>query len=99
MAVRRGRTSGFAMGDEHRTKIANSQILKRLIQHALGVTEMTATQVQAAIALMKKILPDLQAIEVQADVIQHVISERPLTPDEWAAEHSADDGEQPSATH
>ena len=97
MAVRRGRVAGFAMGDEHRAKIANSQILKHLIEHSLGARDMSATQVQAAIALIRKILPDLQAIEVQGDVVQHVISERLLTAAEWAAQHSQDDGEQPTA--
>lgn len=97
--MRRGRTAGFAMGDAHRTKIANSQILKYLIEHASGSREMTATQVQAAIALMRKILPDLQAIEMQADVTHNVISDKPLTPSEWAAEYAADDGERTETAH
>lgn len=64
---KRGRKSGFLMTDEHRTKIANSQILKHLIEHVLGQRDMTATQVSAGIALMKKVLPDLQSVELSGD--------------------------------
>ena len=59
----RGRPAGFKMPEEHRTKIANSKIFKRLIEHAEGTTEMTPTQVQVGLALMKKILPDLSSVE------------------------------------
>lgn len=55
----RGRPPGFRMDDSHRTKIANSQILNRLIGHVEGSVEMTGTQVTAGIALLKKVLPDL----------------------------------------
>lgn len=55
------------MPDEHRTKIANSKIFKRLIEHAEGKTEMSPTQVQVGLALMKKILPDLSSVEHTGD--------------------------------
>lgn len=48
---------------EHRLKIANSNILNCLIQHAEGSREMTGTQVTASIALLKKVMPDLAAVE------------------------------------
>jgi hypothetical protein len=57
--AQRGRAPGFRMDDSHRTKIANSQILNRLIGHVEGSVEMNATQVTAGIALLKKVLPDL----------------------------------------
>lgn len=60
----RGRTAGFQMSDEHRTKIANSQILKRLIGHVEGDVEMSATQVSAGLGLLKKCLPDLTNVEL-----------------------------------
>lgn len=60
----RGRTSGFVMSDEHRTKIANSQILKCLIEHTEGKREMSATQVTAGLGLLKKVMPDLANVEV-----------------------------------
>lgn len=71
----RGRVAGFRMSDEHRLKIQNSNILKVLIQHAQGERDMSATQVTAGIALLKKVLPDLQAIELSGDPdnpVQHV---------------------------
>ena len=60
----RGRPAGFIMDDSHRTKIANSQILKRLIEHVEGKTDMTRTQVTAGIALLKKVMPDMQTIQL-----------------------------------
>jgi hypothetical protein len=57
----RGRPPGFVMTAEHRAKIANSQILKRLIDHVEGKTEMTATQVTAGLGLLKKVMPDINA--------------------------------------
>jgi hypothetical protein len=60
--AKRGRTAGFRMSDEHRTKIANSQILNVLIEHAEGRRDMTASQVTAGIALLRKVLPDLATV-------------------------------------
>jgi len=60
-------THAFRMSDEHRVKIQNSNILNALIEHAVGKRDMTATQVTAGIALLKKVLPDLQAVQVSGD--------------------------------
>lgn len=56
------------MTDEHRTKIANSQILKCLVEHAEGKKEMSSTQVTAGLGLLRKVLPDLSAVEAKHDV-------------------------------
>lgn len=61
----RGRPPGFRLTNEHRAKISNSNILNALIEHVEGAREMTATQVSAGIALLKKVMPDLAA---QADM-------------------------------
>lgn len=66
--AKRGRTPGFVMTDEHRTKIGNSQILKCLVEHAEGKREMSATQVSAGLGLLRKVLPDLSAVEAKHDV-------------------------------
>jgi hypothetical protein len=58
----RGRQPGFSMSNEHRVKIQNSNILNALIEHAEGQREMSATQVSAALGLLKKALPDLNAV-------------------------------------
>jgi hypothetical protein len=51
------------MSNEHRDKIKNSNILNALIEHAEGRRDMAATQVTAGLGLLKKALPDLQAVE------------------------------------
>ena len=76
--ARRGRMAGFRMSDEHRVKIQNSNILNALIEHVDGRREMTGTQVTAGIALLKKVLPDLQSVTISGD------DEKPLK-----IEHSA----------
>lgn len=63
----RGRQPGFRMSDEHRVKIQNSNVLNALIEHAEGTREMSSTQVTAGIALLKKVLPDLQAVTLSGD--------------------------------
>jgi hypothetical protein len=60
----RGRKPGFVMSDAHRTKIANSQILNRLIAAANGEVEMTSTQATIALGLLKKVMPDLQSVDM-----------------------------------
>lgn len=54
--------------DNTRKKIKVSLILKKLTDHVVSDTELSATQVTAAIALLKKVLPDLSAIDLQANV-------------------------------
>lgn len=61
----RGRRPGFVMGPEHRAKIANSKILNRLIAHAEGAEDMSQSQVTAALALLKKIMPDLSSQTIE----------------------------------
>jgi hypothetical protein len=55
------------MSAEHRDKIKNSNILNALIEHVEGNREMSSTQVSAALGLLKKALPDLQAVEHSGD--------------------------------
>jgi hypothetical protein len=56
------------MSEEHRVKIQNSNILNALIEHAVGTRDMSSTQVTAAIALMKKIMPDLAAMDISGSL-------------------------------
>jgi uncharacterized protein YjiS (DUF1127 family) len=53
--------------DDVRAKIQASQLLNRLTDHALGDVELEPTQVRAIEILLKKVLPDLQAIELSGD--------------------------------
>ena len=65
----RGRPAGFTMTEEHRDKIRKSNILHRLVEFAEGAedVEMSAAQVTAATTLLRKVLPDLQAVTVSGD--------------------------------
>jgi len=64
----RGRTAGFTMPEAHRVKIQNSNILNALIEHAEGKRDMSSTQVTAGLGLLKKIMPDLAAMELSGNV-------------------------------
>jgi hypothetical protein len=48
--------------EDVRAKIQTSQLINRLTDHALGNVELSPTQVRAIEILIKKTLPDLQAI-------------------------------------
>lgn len=66
------------MSAHHREKISKSAVLGRLIRHAEGKLKdasgpkspMSASEVSAAIALIKKYLPDMSQsdVKVEADV-------------------------------
>jgi hypothetical protein len=68
----RGRRPGFRMSNEHRVKIQNSNILNALMEHVEGSREMSPTQVTAGIALLKKTLPDLAAVQISGDEDQPI---------------------------
>ena len=53
-----------AHDERTRAKIQTSQIINRLESHVNGTVELTASQVTAALGLLKKTLPDLQATEL-----------------------------------
>ena len=52
--------------DDVRTKIQASQLINRLTDHALGRVELTATQVRAIEILLRKSIPDLTAVSLNA---------------------------------
>ena len=60
------------MDDSHRVKIQNSNILTCLIEHVTANREMSATQVTAGIALLKKVMPDLQITQLTGDADQPI---------------------------
>jgi hypothetical protein len=47
-----------------REKIRGSQLVNVLENHILDNKKMTATQVNAALGLLKKVVPDLRASEI-----------------------------------
>lgn len=54
-----------------RAKIQASQLINRLEAHVLGDVDMKPTQVQAALGLLKKSVPDLSAVEHSGDMTLH----------------------------
>lgn len=94
----RGRKPGFKMPEEHRAKIRITNILNALQEHVEGSRDMEATQITAAVALLRKVMPDLSAVDanVTAKHAVQVISDKPVSPDEWEARYSKEPGVEPT---
>jgi hypothetical protein len=52
-----------AYAEKVRARIRAGGIAKRLEQHVLGTVEMSASQVTAALGLLRKVVPDVASIE------------------------------------
>ena len=59
----RGRKKGYSHDEKTRQKIQASQLLNRLTDCAMGLVELTPSQVRAAEVLLRKCMPDLQSID------------------------------------
>ena len=57
------RINKLTLHDRWREKIRTSMLINRLTNHVLGRINMSKTQVAAAAILLKKVLPDIAAIE------------------------------------
>lgn len=63
-----GRKAGYRHADETRARIQAAQIINRLHSHVMADTPiMDASQVNAAKALLNKVVPDLQAMQVTGE--------------------------------
>lgn len=86
MAVRRNLAHSALV----RERIQTTQLINRLTDHAFGRVEMSATQVAAALGVLKKSLPDLAAVEYSGEVVQaHYVVEVPqaaVSVDAWLRE-------------
>lgn len=61
-----GRKPGFRHNEETRAKIQASNLIIRLYEHVMASQPiMDATQVNAAKALLNKVLPDLSAVTME----------------------------------
>jgi len=79
------------LDERWRQKIQASMLINRLTDHAAGRNEMTATQVRAAEILLKKILPDLAAVEYSGETsVKYEVSSEPMTAEQWKAEAEAE---------
>lgn len=55
------------MSEAWRERIQTSMIINRLQDHIKGTVELSATQVSAALGLLKKTAPDLQSVSIGQD--------------------------------
>ena len=67
-----------------REKIQASMLIRALHDCVEGRNKMTSVQVRAAEVLLKKVVPDLAAVEHSGETsVKHVISSEPMTVEEW----------------
>lgn len=62
--------------DEMRRRIKATLLLKALEDHVLSGAEMKASQIRAAETLLRKVVPDLSAVQVTGEdggAVQHAI--------------------------
>lgn len=58
----------IAVDENTRAKIQTGLLINRLTDHALGNLELSSTQIKAIEILIRKTLPDLSAVEMDAMV-------------------------------
>ena len=74
-----------------REKIQASMLIRALHDCVEGRNKMTSVQVRAAEVLLKKVVPDLAAVEHSGETsVKHVISSEPMTVEEWKREVEAE---------
>ena len=62
------RTNRIACDENTRKKIKAGMLIKKLTDHVVNDIEMTPSQVNAAKILLGKVLPDLKAMDIVADI-------------------------------
>lgn len=70
-----------------RERIQNSGILNMLLEAGEGKRKMTSTQARINLALIGKVLPDLQAITHTGEIEHNIVMGSPISPDAWANKH------------
>jgi hypothetical protein len=63
----RGRVAGYTQPERARAAIKTGALIKMLTDTANGVKQVEPHQVTAAVALLRKVLPDLQATLLSGD--------------------------------
>lgn len=73
-----------------RERIQTSMLINRLNSFVNGNVEMNSAQVTAALGLLRKVLPDLQASENKTEVTHRYVARIPgeLPKEEWQSQHS-----------
>ena len=79
------------MDQRVREKIQASMLIRALHDCVEGRNKMTSVQVRAAEVLLKKVVPDLAAVEHSGETeVKHVISSEPMTAEGWKCEVEAE---------
>ena len=76
--------------EKTRQRIQTTQLIKRLESHALGDIELKTSQIKAIEILLRKTVPDLQAVEMSGgeNPVQFVVSGQPaMSSKEWLEKH------------
>lgn len=90
------RTRRIVHDENTRNKIRASQLINRLEKHVLANAQdgevMNASQVTAALGLLRKVLPDLAAVEHEGGTehTHYHVTDKPLTEDDWEARYGRD---------
>lgn len=87
---RRARARDTGVTDLSRERIRYGMCINRLQNFVAGRIEMSPHQVTAALGLLRKGVPDLQAIEHAGMIeheVAHTISDKPMTNVEWAQQY------------
>jgi hypothetical protein len=86
------RTRALRLDDRWRAKIRTSMLIKRLEDHVEGKVELSASQVAAALGLLRKTAPDLATVEYSGEVEHRYVARLPeaaTTTDEWLQQQSS----------
>ena len=74
-----------------RRRIQASMIINRLTDHVLGKVDMPASAVTAALGLLRKVAPDLSAVESKNETTVRYVARLPnksASPVEWQQQHA-----------
>lgn len=77
-AQKQTKKSQVCTADDMRDRINVLALIDALENHVLGVQEMTSTQVSAALALLKKTLPDISESRLEKTAISSLTHEEAL---------------------
>lgn len=84
------RTRKLKVTDTWRDKIRVGMIINHLRNHILGRIEMSPTQLRAAEILLRKVAPDLQAVEHSGEVQHSYVARTPpvsRNTEEWSKQY------------
>lgn len=70
-----GRPMNKLHQEDVRKKIQAGQLIKSLTDHVLGDRELSATQIKAAEILLRKSMPDLSSVQMDANVTTRTLDQ------------------------